>query len=73
MQSGKSRAIKDEYRIVGVTKRFDTWELIVLLLAGIILFYLGWQFGRSTLHQPPNQDAPVYGRFGDLQQHGWTY
>ena len=73
MQSGKSRAAKDEYRIVLVTKHFDTWELVLLLVAGIILFYLGWEFGRSSLRPPHFQQSPVYGRFGDLQQHGWTY
>ena len=73
MQSGKSRGLKEEYRIVLVTRHFDTWELIVLLLAGVVLFYLGWEFGRSSLQQPNAHSTPVYGRFGDLHQHGWTY
>lgn len=73
VQFQKSRPLKDDYRITLVTKHFDTCELLLLLLAGVILFYLGWQFGRSSVMPPHAQQIPVYGRFGDLQQHGWTY
>ena len=74
MQSEKPREFREEHRVVLVVKRFDVWELFFLLVAAMILFYLGWEFGRSSFKQPQHaQTGPVYGRFGSLQQHGWTF
>lgn len=73
MELGKPRLFEEHDRLVVIIKRLDTLELLLLVVAAVIMFLLGWAFGRSSTAPTHHAEAPVYGRFGDLQQHTWIY
>jgi hypothetical protein len=53
-----------------VTKNIDVFEIFVFGVAAVILFMLGWEFGRESVEGPGSlhNSARSYNRFGRVQQ-----